>query len=74
MLEHAEEIYLSLPDNEAIPVFTCDFCDENIYQGDTYYLFNGKKCCEDCLNYCREIAEPLDLEAEKADLEHHDTR
>ncbi len=72
MLENAEKIYLTLPDSEKVVVCRCDFCDENIFQGEIYYKFNGKKCCEDCLSYCREIAEPLDLEAEKADLEHQD--
>lgn len=62
--------YLTPPNNEAIPVLQCFFCDEYIYAGDTYYRLDTLICCEDCLeeNF-RFTAELPDLEAEKADME-----
>ena len=51
------------------------FCDEDIYEGDDYYVLNGFDCCEECLNvYFKFTAEAPDYEAEIADLEYHDLK
>lgn len=69
----AEEEYLTPPDNEAVPVTKCFFCSETIYAGDEFYKLDGISCCENCLDRrYKVIAEPIDLEAEKADLEYYD--
>lgn len=38
------------PDNEAISVLKCFFCEDDVYQGDEYYVLNGFYCCEACLD------------------------
>ena len=49
------------------------FCDEDIYEGDDYYVLNGFDCCEECLSVHFKItAEAIDYEAEIADLEYHE--
>ena len=73
MWELIEKIYLTPPDNEAIPVTKCFFCSEIIYAGDEFYILDGFNCCEDSLDkHFKVVAELPDWEAEKADLEHHD--
>ena len=73
MCELSEKIYLTPPDNEALPVTKCFFCSEIIYAGDEFYILDGFNCCEDCLDKHFKVVEELpDREAEKADLEHHD--
>ena len=41
MLDLIEKKYLTPPDNEAIPVLKCFFCEEDVYEGDEYYVLNG---------------------------------
>ena len=73
MIDLIEKNYLIPPANEAIPVLKCFFCDEDIYEGDDYYVLNGFDCCEECLNvYFKFTAEAPDYEAEIADLEYHE--
>ncbi len=75
MMDSIEKNYLMPPDNEAIPVLKCFFCDADIYEGDNYYVLNGFDCCEECLNvYFKFTAEAPDYEAEIADLEYHDLK
>ena len=50
MLDLIEKNYLTPPDNEAIPVLKCFFCEEDVYRGQDYYVLNGFYCCEDCLD------------------------
>ena len=65
-----DRAYLTPPDNEAIPVLKCFFCEEYIYDGDEYYVLNGFNYCENCLAlHFRFTAKLSDLEAEKADME-----
>ena len=65
-----DRAYLTPPDNEAIPVLKCFFCEEYIYAGDEYYVLNGFNCCENCLDlHFRFTAELPDLEAKKANME-----
>ena len=45
-----DRAYLEPPDNEAKAVLKCFFCDEDIYEGDDYYVLNGFDCCEECLD------------------------
>lgn len=62
--------YLEPPDNESEKVLKCYFCGSWIYEGDDYYSLDDLNCCEDCLNlHYRQTAEPIDYEAELADLE-----
>ncbi len=62
--------YLEPPDNEAEKVLKCYFCGEWIYAGDDYYSLDDVVCCEDCLNlHYKQTAEPIDYQAELADLE-----
>lgn len=69
----AEKEYLTPPNNESISVTKCYFCSETIYSGDEFYRLDGFNYCEDCLDrHFKVIAEPLDWEAERADLEYHD--
>lgn len=70
-----DRAYLTPPDNDAVPVLKCSFCEEDVYEGEDYYLLNGFYCCENCLDdHFRFTAELPDLEAEKADLEYPDVR
>lgn len=73
MIDLIEKEYLTPPDNDAIPVLKCFFCEEDVYEGEDYYILNGFYCCENCLDaHFRFTAELPDYEAEKADLEHHE--
>lgn len=46
------------PNAEPQQVYTCDFCENPIYEGDTYYkLPDDSAVCEDCLTKC--IAEVM---------------
>lgn len=58
---------------EAVSVTKCfSFC-ETIYAGEKYYRLDGFNFCENCMDrHFKVIAESLDWEAEKADLEHDD--
>ena len=70
-----DRVYLTPPDNEVMPVLKCFFCNEDIYEGDDYYVLNGFDCCKECLNvYFKFTAEAPDYEAEIADLEYHDLK
>ncbi len=70
MRELDDRAYLTPPDNEAIPVLKCFFCEEDICEGEDYYVLNGLNCCEECLNiHFKFTAELPDWEAEKADME-----
>lgn len=42
------------PEPEA--VYTCCNCREGICEGDTYYIIDNKKWCEECINECAKIA------------------
>lgn len=71
MIDLIEKAYLTPPDNEAISVLKCSFCEEDIYAGDEYYVLNGFNCCEEFLDMnFKFTAELPDYEAEKADFEH----
>ena len=43
------------PDPE--PVYSCEKCEEGIYEGDDYYEIEGKTYCADCIDMCRSTAE-----------------
>ena len=51
MLDLIEKTYLTPPDNEALPVLKCFFCEEDVYEGQDYYVLNGFYCCKDCLDF-----------------------
>lgn len=42
--------YLEPPGNEVKACLKCFFCDEDIYEGDEYYVLNSFDCYEGCLN------------------------
>lgn len=44
------------------PVFTCDKCGCEIYEGDDYYLIEGEHICTDCIEDFKQVAEPLSIE------------
>ena len=46
-MELIEKNYLTPPDNEAIPVLKCFFCEEDVCEGQDYYILNGFYFCED---------------------------
>ena len=75
MIHLDDKAYLAPPDNEAIPVLKCFFCEEDVYEGQDYYVLNGFYCCEDCLDiHFKFTAELPDYKAEKADREYHDLK
>lgn len=40
----------SCPNYEPKQVYTCDYCENPIYEGDTYYHLPDDTCvCEDCI-------------------------
>ena len=48
------------PNAEPIEVYTCDLCEEPIYDGDTYYRLSDDLCaCEDCVQSAKRTAEAL---------------
>lgn len=50
----------SLNPPESIPVFYCDWCGGEIYDGDAYYEI-GKECvCESCIDQQKRFAEVED--------------
>lgn len=70
-----DRAYLEPPDNEAKAVLKCFFCDEDIHEGDDYYVLNGFDCCEECLNvHFKFTAEIPDYEAEKEEREYEDLK
>lgn len=70
-----DRAYLEPPDNEAKAVLKYFFCDEDIYEGDNYYVLNGFDCCEECLNvHFKFTAEIPDYEAEKEEREYEDLK
>ena len=42
---------------EAKRVFTCDYCENDVYEGDDYYDINGWRICEDCIDKFLKTAE-----------------
>ncbi len=65
-----DRTYLTPPDNEAIPVLKCFFCEEDIYAGNEYYILDEFNCCEECLDiHFKSTAKFPDYEAIKADME-----
>ena len=43
MMELIEKAYLTPPNNEAIPVLKCFFCEEDVYEGQDYYVLRRFK-------------------------------
>ena len=38
------------------PVYTCDICEEGIYEGEKYLDLGNQKVCERCIDRCECIA------------------
>ena len=45
-----DRMYPEPLNNEVIPVLKCFFCEEDICEGEDYYVLNGFYCCKDCLD------------------------
>lgn len=47
-------------DEEEQPIYFCDECNGDIYEGDSIFKIDGDKICEDCLDsyfgYCKYTA------------------
>lgn len=43
--------------DEPIPVKTCGWCENGIYEGDEYYRLDGEDVCTDCMDSCKTTAE-----------------
>ena len=42
--------YLLSEPNEERPVYECDICGGNIWEGQSYYEIENKKICADCIS------------------------
>lgn len=47
----------SCPNYEPEQIYTCDECENPIYESDTYYSFEGYALCEDCVDKHKRTAE-----------------
>ena len=43
------------------PVFKCDRCGCDIYEGEDCYLIEGERICSDCIDDFKRVAEPLSI-------------
>ena len=43
--------YLTPPDNEAVKIYECYFCDSPIYEGDDCFEIDNLIYCEDCIRW-----------------------
>lgn len=54
MSYYVPDLPLTPPEPELRIAFTCELCEEPIYEGEDYYNIPGfGKCCEDCINGAR---------------------
>ncbi len=63
--------YLSPPENKRTPLYKCDICDEEIFEGDNCYKIDDIVYCPECMDtHLQIIAETIYIEAFLADLEN----
>ena len=54
-------------------VYRCDICDEEIFEGDSYYEIDSLIYCPECMETdFKVIAESIDIEGYLSDLKHED--
>lgn len=71
MLDDRE--YLTPPDNEAVKIHECYFCNKSIYEGEDCYEIDNLIYCENCIDkHFKIMAEKPDIEGDLADLEYHE--
>lgn len=54
---HRSPCHPSCPNYEPEQVYTCDECENPIYECDTYYSFEGYALCEECVDKHKRTAE-----------------
>jgi hypothetical protein len=54
-LEHG---WIGTEDRESTAerIYVCDWCGEDICEGDEYYDFDGTMICYECISGCRKMA------------------
>lgn len=56
---HRLPCHPSCPNYEPSQIYTCDECEAPIYEGDTYYSFEGFALCEECIDNHKTTAEAI---------------
>lgn len=49
--------HTSCPNYEPEQIYTCGECENSIYEGDTYYSFDGYALCKECIDKHEKTAE-----------------
>ena len=45
-----------LEPKDPLPALSCDICGEGISEGDGYYVIDGRRYCESCIEDLRRLA------------------
>ena len=65
--------YLEPPEYSKDYVYRCDICDEEIFEGDSYYEIDSLIYCPECMEmHFKLVAISTDVEGYLSDLEHED--
>ena len=74
MLENLNDSsYLEPPEIKKEYVYKCDICDEEIFEGDSYYEIDSLIYCPDCMGmHFKLTAISTDMEDYFSELEHDD--
>ena len=68
-----DKLYFSPPENKRAPLYKCDICDEEIFEGDNCYKIDNIVYCPECMDtHLQIIAETIDIDAFLADLENEE--
>jgi len=68
-----DRTYLEPPKIKKEYVYKCDICDEEIFEGDSYYEIDGLIYCPDCMEmHFKLTAIRTDMDGCLSDLEHED--
>ena len=72
MLENLNDSsYLDPPENKRAPLYKCDICDKEIFEGDNCYKIDDIVYCPECMDtHLQIIAETIDIDAFLTDLEN----
>ncbi len=66
-----DKLYLSPPETKRAPLYKCDICDEEIFEGDNCYKIDDIVYCPECMDtHLQIIAETIDIDAFLTDLEN----
>ncbi len=67
------DLHLESPENKRTPIYKCDICDKEIFEGDNCYKIDDIVYCPECMGtHLQIIAETIDIEAFLADLENEE--